>query len=143
MRTTLTKSQPEQLHNLSGESSGSVELGSLNRILHLIVILLSLGASFCLFRAVVRYLTMVAVARGCGISHARIWQIFLHYNEELRAGSLSVCDVACVKLFSETTGAMTVAMVAGGLLLATVRARLLAKALNSKRETGQGITGRG
>lgn len=113
----------------------SAEMLELDGILRLLLIVLSLGLVFCLLRAAIRGVAMFAVARTCGVSRGRIWEVVLQYNEELRAGSLSACDVACAKLFSESTSALVVVMIAGGLIVASLRARHLVKAALLKLET--------
>lgn len=114
---------------------GLSEWKDLDRTLCVLVAVLSICVSFCLLRAVVRGVTMFSVAGACAIPDERIWESVQHYNEELRAGNLSACEVACTKLFSESASAIVAVLVGGGLIVAALRARYLAKALFSKSKS--------
>jgi hypothetical protein len=112
-----------------GESLAHSTQEDLLKLLRMLLIIVSLGAGFCLLRSVVRGLLLLGLIRACGVPPLRLWAVLSHYNDELVGGTLSVCEVASAKLFVECSTAASLALVGCGFIVALTRARQLAKRL--------------
>jgi len=104
----------------------------LDGLLRVLLILSIIVIGFLLLRFVLRSVTLTSLAAECGVSRNRIWELGLHFSEQLRSKKLSVCEVVCAKLFSEGTTALLMALVLGCIVSGAARARRIAKAIAAK-----------